>query len=57
MLQVHKSFSISRLVGVPISACPSDDEAAADKELEDMIMTRCYGPAGKDTGELEATCR
>ena len=38
---------------MPISACPSDDEAAADKELEDMIMTRCYGAAGKDTGECE----
>ena len=37
------------MVGVPISACPSDDEAAADKELEDMIMTRCYGNTGKDT--------
>ena len=22
-----------------------DDEAAADKELEDMIITRCYGPS------------
>ena len=43
-----------RLVGVPISACPSDDEAAADKELEDMIMTRCYGDAGKVTGEFES---
>ena len=37
------------MVGVPISACPSDDEAAADKELEYMIMTRCYGNTGKDT--------
>lgn len=39
---------------MPISACPSDDEAAADKELEDMIMTRCYGAAGKDKGKFES---
>ena len=40
-----ESVSNFRLVGVPISACPSDDEAVADKELEDIIITRCYGPS------------